>query len=182
MSMAHTKKFSHRQVQAIKISVANPQKSKGWVLRQAGFSEAVARHPERVFGKRYVIRELTRRGVRGLQIPPDPQPKEPKLSIEDAPVNIPEPIIATPPSLPLPPIPSAPASPTPPVAEQNGDEKLLLTLQKFLEQESILQQQSIRVAEAESLSQVPTGNGTDIFNNWQSDTGSAPPLSSFSSM
>lgn len=52
-----------RQVQAINIWIKGGRKSKAEALRKAGYSEAVIRHPERVFGSESVRRELELRGL-----------------------------------------------------------------------------------------------------------------------
>ena len=52
-----------RQTQAINIWISGGRKSKAEALRKAGYSEAVARHPERVFGSPSVQRELELRGL-----------------------------------------------------------------------------------------------------------------------
>lgn len=64
-----------RQVQAINIWIKGGRKSKAAALRKAGYSEAVVRHPERVFGSQSVQRELEMRGLGrdGFGMPRPPQ-------------------------------------------------------------------------------------------------------------
>lgn len=53
---------SARQSQAIEYWIAGGRKSKAEALRKAGYSKAVARHPDRVFGSPRVQEELELRG------------------------------------------------------------------------------------------------------------------------
>lgn len=64
-SMKTTKPFSHRKQLAIELLLANKSKSKAWALRKAGYSEAVARQPHKVFGMLEVEREIKKNGYRG---------------------------------------------------------------------------------------------------------------------
>ncbi|MCW9054631.1 MAG: hypothetical protein OQJ98_01450 [Candidatus Pacebacteria bacterium] len=66
-----------RQSQAIQFWIDGGRKSKAEALRKAGYSEAVVRHPERVFGSPSVQQELELRGLGrdGFGIP-KPMPAE----------------------------------------------------------------------------------------------------------
>ena len=57
------KALSYRQKQAIEIWVTGGRKSKAQALRQAGFSEAIARVPSKVFDSPAVQQELELRGL-----------------------------------------------------------------------------------------------------------------------
>lgn len=55
--------LSYRQKQAVEIWIAGGRRSKARALREAGFSEAVARVPSKVFDSPAVQRELELRGL-----------------------------------------------------------------------------------------------------------------------
>jgi hypothetical protein len=61
--------LSYRQNRTIELWLRYGRKSKARALREAGYSEAVARQPHKVFGSPLVIEELERRGhgSRGIE-------------------------------------------------------------------------------------------------------------------
>lgn len=75
-----------RQSQAIQFWIDGGRKSKAEALRKAGYSEAVVRHPERVFGSPSVQQELELRGLGrdGFGIP-KPMPAEIEEDVLPAP-------------------------------------------------------------------------------------------------
>ncbi len=56
-------RISHRASKAIQLWIKGGYKSKADALRKAGYSEAVARHPEKVFGSRAVREAMEGAGI-----------------------------------------------------------------------------------------------------------------------
>lgn len=54
--------LSYRRRRGLELWLAGGRKSKAKALREAGFSESVARQPHKVFGSAAVIEELAKRG------------------------------------------------------------------------------------------------------------------------
>lgn len=63
------KKISYMQMRAVELWLRHGRKSKAEALRGAGYSEAVANQPHKVFETRAVIEELEKRGLgtRGIE-------------------------------------------------------------------------------------------------------------------